>query len=40
MTLWIMRNPERIREKMEETKDSEQTGWVSHAESSAGELRN
>lgn len=28
MTVWVMRNPEKVREKMEEGKDSEQTQWV------------
>jgi hypothetical protein len=29
MTQWTMGNPDRIRERMEEQKDSEQTYWVS-----------
>ncbi|KAH6685211.1 hypothetical protein F5X68DRAFT_170775 [Plectosphaerella plurivora] len=27
MTAWVLRNPEKVREKMEESKDSEQTQW-------------
>lgn len=30
-TQWTMIHPERIREKMEEQKDSEQAEWVSQA---------
>jgi hypothetical protein len=29
LTQWAMIHPERIRDKMEEQKDSEQTSWVS-----------
>jgi hypothetical protein len=29
LTQWVMIHPERIRDKMEEQKDSEQTSWVS-----------
>lgn len=29
LTQWVMIHPERIRDKMEEQKDAEQTSWVS-----------
>jgi hypothetical protein len=29
LTQWTLNNPDRIREKMEEQKDTEQTIWVS-----------
>lgn len=29
MTQWVMVRPERVREKMEEQKDIDQTSWVS-----------
>lgn len=29
LTQWVMMHPERIRDKMEEQKDAEQTSWAS-----------